>query len=75
MMESEISSRLSEVRNIIRYCMESVGVTAGEASAKSLESISAWMVVEGEGELGENEGIDGLPFFSFFLLGEMLHNF
>ena len=52
---------------------------AGEASSKSLESIVAWIFVEGEGEgegeLGENEGIDGLPLLPFFLLGEMLHNF
>ena len=47
-------------------------MTAGEASSKSLESIAAWIFVEGEGEFGENEGIDGLP---FYLLGEMLHNF
>ena len=52
-----------------------VGATAGEASAKSLESISAWMFVESEGEIGENEGIDGLQIVSFFLRGEMLHNF
>ena len=50
-------------------------MTAGEALSKSLEPISAWIFVKGEGELGENEGIDGLLFLPFFLLGEMLHNF
>ena len=55
--------------------LESVGVTAGEASSKSLESITAGILVKGEGELGEMPGIEGLPFLPFFLLGEMLHNF
>ena len=55
--------------------LESVGRTAGEASSNSLESISAWIFIEGEGELGENEGTDGLLIFPFFLLGEMLQNF
>ena len=50
-------------------------MTAGEALSKSLESIAAWIFVKGEGELEENEGRDGLSFFPFFLLGEMLHNF
>ena len=55
--------------------LESVGATAGEASAKSLESMSAWMVVECEGEFGKNEGTDGLPILTFFLLGEAIFDF
>ena len=55
--------------------LESIGATAGEASSKSLESISARILVEVEGEFGENEGGEGLQIFPFFLLGIMLHNF
>ena len=55
--------------------LEYVGATAGEASSKTLKSISARILVELEGELGETEAGGGVQIFPFFLLREMLHNF
>jgi hypothetical protein len=57
------------VDGLLPVSLESVGATAGEASFKSLKSISARILVVLEGELGETEGTDGLQFFPFFLPG------